>query len=38
MSEQLFNPFNVAEDHEQFVHINENTDEKVMHQGDPHRS
>ena len=34
LSEQLFNPFNEAENHEQFVPINEDTDD----QGNPHRS
>ena len=38
LQEQLFNPFNGAEDHEQFVPLNEDTNEKAMHQGDPHRS
>ena len=38
LSEQLFNPFSETGEHEQCEPMNENTDEKAMHQGDPHRS
>ena len=35
LSEQLFNPFNETGEHEQCEPMNEDTDEKAMHQGDP---
>ena len=38
LSEQLFNPFNETREHEQCEPMNEDTDEKAMHQKEPHRS
>ena len=38
LSKWLFNSFNEAADRVQCVPLNEDTTEKAMHQGDPHRS